>query len=162
MNESSATLGRPADRFDVRPESQRAPGEPYVSAWGVWQYNRDAWQRNGELKQWERTHGGYTAPVDSAAAAQMPWEATQAQELLTPVKRQIRVHNTAVRRAAATGVTDPAELAKIGEAAIYLEHSKPAHYATWLANGPRLDAVQVTSNDGVMRKLRRPYPPEFE
>lgn len=45
ISESQATYALPAKArpFDVRPPQQRPAGKPYVSAWGVFQFNRDAW-----------------------------------------------------------------------------------------------------------------------
>jgi hypothetical protein len=80
-NESRARVGRPTSTYNTLPEQERG-GAKYVSAWGLWQYNRDAWRGLWEPKDYL---GGAT--VAAGARQSQPYEATVVQEVYWPIRR---------------------------------------------------------------------------
>ncbi|HIK33001.1 MAG TPA: DUF882 domain-containing protein [Oscillatoriales cyanobacterium M59_W2019_021] len=83
--ESGAMYARPANIFNVLPPSQRG-GKPYISAWGVFQFNRDAWRS-----------------LPGVANTAFPWESTPSEEITRPIRRYAELF-AEVRRAGGTPI----------------------------------------------------------
>ena len=66
--ESGGMFARPADNFDARPPTQRPAGRPLITAWGAFQFNRDAWRL-----------------LPGVGAAEFPWDSTPYDEIARPV-----------------------------------------------------------------------------
>jgi hypothetical protein len=71
--ESGAMFARPADNrvrpFNILPESQRG-GKAYISAWGVFQFNRGAWRA-----------------LPGVAKTAFPWDSTPDEEIARPIRK---------------------------------------------------------------------------
>ncbi len=109
--ESGAMFARPANAFDVRPPGQRPAGTSYVSAWGAFQFNRDAWR-------------GQRGIPNTA----YPWDASAYEELAVPIRRYAGIFREV--RAARGSPTDAAR-------GIRLWHRTPAHYRRYVEAGGR-------------------------
>ncbi|MHC4400523.1 MAG: hypothetical protein ACYTG0_12670 [Planctomycetota bacterium] len=90
-NESSGTFARPANTFDARSGSSG-----YTSAYGVWQWNDDAWDRMG------RADFDYIAPQFRHRIAPIGrlrthvWEQTADEELYWPIEFYAMIWRTVV------------------------------------------------------------------
>ncbi|MDY7016339.1 MAG: peptidoglycan-binding domain-containing protein, partial [Cyanobacteriota bacterium] len=114
--ESGATFARPADNnvrpFNVLPKAQRG-GKAYISAWGVFQFNRDAWR---------------SLPGVSNSA--FPWESTPYEEIARPLRKYAKLF-AEIRRAGGTAI----EAAR----GIRLWHMQPnGLYKPYLRRGAQL------------------------
>ena len=85
--ESGAMFARPADNrvrpFNVLPRGQRG-GKPYISAWGVFQFNRDAWRG-----------------LPGVSKNAFPWESTPYEEIIHPIRKYAKIFSD-VRQAGGT------------------------------------------------------------
>ncbi len=110
--ESGAMFARPADNqvrpFNVLPPSQRG-GKPYISAWGAFQFNRDAWRS-----------------LPGVAKTAFPWDSTAYEEIARPVQRYAQLFSE-VLSAGGTQI----EAAR----GIRLWHITPAGYRRYLRDG---------------------------
>lgn len=66
--ESGGIIARPADAFDARPPAQRPAGRSIITAWGAFQFNRDAWRS-----------------LPGVAATAFPWDSTPYDEIARPI-----------------------------------------------------------------------------
>jgi D-alanyl-D-alanine carboxypeptidase len=107
--ESGARFGLPANIFDARLPEQRPPGKPLITAWGAFQFNRDAWRALPEV-----------------SAAAFPWDCTPQEEIARPIARYARLYHDVV--AAGGGAIDAAR-------GIRLWHITPAGFGTYLKTG---------------------------
>ena len=107
--ESGGRFALPANSFDARPESMRPPGKPLITAWGAFQFNRDAWR---------------SMPGVSSTA--YPWDSTPYDELSRPISRYVKLFSD-VTKAGGSGV-DAAR-------GIRLWHRTPVGYQTYLHRG---------------------------
>ena len=86
--ESGATYARPAIRFDARPPSQRPRGKSLITAWGVFQFNRDAWtsvvpcQVRRSRRSWipKGSRG-----CSNSCGCVFPWDSTAEEEIAVPI-----------------------------------------------------------------------------
>lgn len=99
--ESGATLARAANIFDLRPSEQRptldsGDKKPYVSAWGCYQFNRDAWRglRNkpSYLPEYKLGIGSKIKDTD------FPWDCSQEEEITQPLNRYRQIYYGCVNR----------------------------------------------------------------
>ena len=118
-NESHWGIGKPAGSYNTRPASQRG-GDHYTSAWGIYQYNRDAWRGLAERK----SYLGDQAVAPASVASQMPHDATVAEELWYPIRRYWLLWNHLY----STGRTDPLGLAL----SVRVLHSGSGRMGDWL------------------------------
>jgi hypothetical protein len=107
--ESGGRFGLPANIFDVRPKGERPSGKPYISAWGAFQFNRDAWRA-----------------LSGVSTTAFPWDCSPYEELLRPITRYAQLF-LAVIQAGGNGV-DAAR-------GIRLWHRAPAGYREYLSHG---------------------------
>ena len=112
-NESGGRFALPANIFNVLPSDQRG-GKSYISAWGAFQWNRDAWRSLSG----RRAIGPVTPTPDA-----MPWDCTPEQELLWPVRRYAELWNQ-VRSAGGTS--------QDGTYGVLLWHRGPVYFNEWL------------------------------
>ena len=88
QKESGATYARPAIRFDARPPRQRPRGKPLITAWGVFQFNRDAWtsvvpcQVRQNRRSWipQGSRG-----CSTSCGCVFPWDSTAYEEIAVPI-----------------------------------------------------------------------------
>lgn len=109
QTESGARFGLPANRFDARPQAERPPGKPLITAWGAFQFNRDAWRS-----------------LPGIAPTAFPWDSTPHEELMRPIARYARLFFDVL---VAGGVDLDAARA------VRLWHRSPKAYRQYLANG---------------------------
>lgn len=130
----SFVFALPANNFDIRPPEERPrieQGSRYdqypsggdgvqdlISAWGIFQYNRGAWQRLARERRGD-VDGDLSAPVSARPAHQNPWDATAWEELAYPIAWYARIFEQAKRE----GAPDLA-----AARAIRVYHSGPAHW----------------------------------
>ena len=88
LKESGATYARPAIRFDARPPRQRPRGKSLITAWGVFQFNRDAWtsvvpcQVRQNRRSWipQGSRG-----CSNSCGCVFPWDSTAYEEIALPI-----------------------------------------------------------------------------
>ena len=166
INESRAMIGRPANNFNALPPSERG-GESLITAWGIWQYNRDAFRGLAEPKS-------YLQPQDivpdymGARAVQhyddaMPWQCTTAQEVDYPIVRAIGV----AQKVFATTSGADAQSAYRGLRAVHSGSSRLRHLLrngrtkrefdrTWTTNMPWVgegEPDKYDEHDGDLRRV---------
>jgi LAS superfamily LD-carboxypeptidase LdcB/uncharacterized protein YcbK (DUF882 family) len=107
--ESGGMFGRPANIFDARPPAGRPPGKGLITAWGAFQFNRDAWRGLPETP-----NGSF------------PWNSTPCQEILWPLRQYARLLEEV--RVAGGSEVDAAR-------GIRLWHSSPVAYRRYLQAG---------------------------
>jgi hypothetical protein len=107
--ESGACFGLPAHTFDARPPAQRPAGKGLITAWGAFQFNRDAWR---------------SLPGVSKTA--FPWDSTPREELARPIERYSRLYRDVI---AAGG--SPFDAAR----GIRLWHKTPAGFRAYVKTG---------------------------
>ncbi|MCL3861586.1 peptidoglycan-binding protein [Actinotalea sp. K2] len=93
LTESGATYGLPAHTFNNLPPDQRPPGKGLITAWGVFQYNRDAW--TGRVPGAERRAKRSWVPRGSAGCEAAdgcvyPWDVTEHEEIAIPIEHFAR------------------------------------------------------------------------
>ena len=130
--ESNAIYGLPANIFDARPRAARPPGKSLITAWGVFQFNRDAW--TGLFTSTERTSRSSFVPVGtggcrSTGGCVFPWDATPDEEIRRPIERYAELYKE-IRTAGGR----PVDAAR----GVRLWHATPAGYRRYLANGRSL------------------------
>ena len=108
-NESNATYALPARVFNNLPPSQRGSGERLITAWGVFQFNRDAWTRALQRllpdPQWRQGRVSWIprgqAGCENPLGCIFPWDCTAEEEVELPVARYAQLFQ-AVRQAGGT------------------------------------------------------------
>jgi hypothetical protein len=106
--ESGATFALPAHKFDNRLPDQR-DGHPLITAWGVFQFNRDAWRA-----------------LPGVGKHDFPWNCTPQEEIERPVARYAELFQGV--QAAGGSDLDAAR-------GIRLWHRSPAAYRKFLQGG---------------------------
>lgn len=119
MTESGGMYARPANVFDARPPGQRPEGVPLITAWGVFQFNRDAWRHLPGTR-------------DSA----MPWDCTPDEEVRRPVGRYAQLF-----RAVVDAGGRPLDAAR----SLRLWHRSPKEYRAYLRRGSDADFLSAWS-----------------
>jgi peptidoglycan hydrolase-like protein with peptidoglycan-binding domain len=109
--ESGTTFALPANIFDARPPAERPSGKSLITAWGVFQFNRDAWRA-----------------LPGVASTAFPWQVSVADEVDRPVARYADLFQQ-IRDA---GGDDLA-----GARGIRLWHRSPAAFRNYLRAGAR-------------------------
>jgi len=109
-NESVLMLGRPADRFDVRPPESRPAGDPYVSAWGVFQPNDGFWV------------GVQSGP--KSKKIKHPWQGDVAQEVGLPAARLKAIWDEGIALYSGSGWNE----VQRGYYSAYLYHKASGHW----------------------------------
>lgn len=93
LTESGATYALPARTFNNDPPAQRPPGKGLITAWGVFQYNRDAWTARIPGPQ-RRTRRSWvpngTAGCEAAEGCVYPWDCTEKEEIVIPIEHFAR------------------------------------------------------------------------
>ncbi|MES1241873.1 MAG: D-alanyl-D-alanine carboxypeptidase family protein [Acidobacteriota bacterium] len=107
--ESGARFGLPANIFDARPAGERPSNKPLITAWGAFQFNRDAWRS-----------------LPGVASTAFPWDCTPREEIARPIERYARLFRDVV--AAGGGPVDAAR-------GIRLWHITPAGFGSYLRTG---------------------------
>jgi LAS superfamily LD-carboxypeptidase LdcB len=108
QTESGAMFGRPANIFNALPGDQRQ-GKPLITAWGAFQFNRDAWRS-----------------LNGVASTAFPWNSTPYEEISRPIQKYAELF-TAVRALGGSEI-DAAR-------GVRLWHVTPAGYLRYLRNG---------------------------
>lgn len=124
-NESSFTFGRPANRYDTRPQRERpvdrdGKRKSYISAWGLFQYNKGAWQGLARRK----SYLGNVAAGPDYLGDQMPEDASVRDEIWIPIRRYWILYN----HLRSQGYRDPHGLAM----SIRVLHSGSGRLREWL------------------------------
>lgn len=109
LTESGARFALPANTFDARPAHERPAGKSLITAWGAFQFNRDAWRA-----------------LPGVAKAAFPWDAMPREEIERPVARYAALYRE-VRSAGGTAF-DAAR-------GIRLWHRSPAAYRGYVRAG---------------------------
>ncbi len=126
--ESGARYALPANNFNANPPSLRPPGKAFITAWGVFQFNRDAWtclfsesERNTRPSYIANGTAGCSGCAGSGGCV-MPWDCTPAEEIQKPILLWAQLY----RQVRAAGGAD-------GDAAgaIRLFHISPAAKKAW-------------------------------
>lgn len=140
--ESGCEAGRPANRYDTRPPERRPEGAPYVSAWGFWQANRDAWRG-----YWaDRSYGGGETEYRPTS---YPWEATPTEEIMVPLRAYVRAYRIGLDHVTTDGVTGlPMALM-----AFELRHSKPGWLSELLRGQRTYESIPAKYQQRVQRAL---------
>jgi len=110
QTESGARFGQPAIKvFDARPPAQRPPGKRLITAWGAFQFNRDAWRS-----------------LPGVAKTAFPWDSTPRQEIARPIARYARLYRDVL--AAGGSAIDAAR-------GMRLWHKTPAGFRKYVKTG---------------------------
>ncbi|MEM7553551.1 MAG: hypothetical protein AAF378_05540 [Cyanobacteria bacterium P01_A01_bin.84] len=94
ITESGSRYALPAFKFDSRPPQQRPTGKPLITAWGVFQFNRDAWsslippQARRSRQSWIPRG---TAGCGKAAGCVFPWDSTPSEEIILPIQKYAQI-----------------------------------------------------------------------
>lgn len=125
-SESGGMFARPANTFDARPPSERPAGKGLITAWGVFQFNRDAWTHL--IKRAERSSRASWTPQGTRGCSikggcVFPWDATAHEEIDLPIKRYAELYREVC--SAGGSHTDAAR-------ALRLWHISPTAYKNWL------------------------------
>ena len=134
QTESGAMFGRPANIFNALPSAQRQ-GKPFISAWGVFQFNRAAWRS-----------------LRGVASTASPWDSTPHEEIARPLQKYAELF-AEVRAAGGT------ELDAAGS--IRLWHITPTGYLRYLKDGRQhqflaaWERVPVANRRQIDRHLRQ-------
>ncbi len=106
--ESKGQFARPANIFDARPPSERPEDKGLITAWGVFQFNRDAWR---------------SLTGDKEA---FPWEATPYEEISKPIQKYAELYSAVLDKGG--NMVDAAR-------GIRLWHMRPNQYRQYSKNG---------------------------
>lgn len=91
QNESSHQQGRPANTYNMLDRSDRR-GASLITAWGMFQYNRDAWRGLSE----EKSYLGDRAAAQGTGE-ELPQDASEFAELWFPIRRYWLLYDTLVK-----------------------------------------------------------------
>ncbi len=124
--ESGARFGLPANIFDARPKAERPEGKKLITAWGVFQFNRDAWTAlipRAERRSQRSWIANGVRGCASADGCVFPWDATPEEEITRPIEKYAALFRDV--RAAGGSDTNAARGLRIW-------HISPAAYQSWL------------------------------
>lgn len=107
--ESGARFGLPANTFNADPPERRPPGKSLITAWGAFQFNRDAWRS-----------------LPGVARTAFPWDSTPREEIARPVARYARLYRDVL--SAGGNAVDAAR-------GIRLWHKTPAGFRAYVKTG---------------------------
>jgi hypothetical protein len=94
QTESGQMFARPANNFDARPPEERQ-GRDLVTAWGVFQFNRDAWTAlipAGEHSSKPSHVPQGTSGCSAAPGCVYPWDSTPYEEILLPIQKYAQIY----------------------------------------------------------------------
>jgi hypothetical protein len=114
--ESGGRFALPANIYNTLPKPQRG-GDAYISAWGAFQFNRDAWRA-----------------LPGVSQTAYPWECTAYEELSRPIARYAELF----RSLKTAGASDH-DCAR----ALRLWHMAPSVYNTYVRNAQRVGFAQA-------------------
>ncbi|WP_299414669.1 hypothetical protein [Acaryochloris sp. IP29b_bin.148] len=146
--ESGGTFALPANNFDARPPKDRPLGKGLITAWGVFQFNRDAWTPlfasgvRRQQKSW--------IPKDPKIGCQskggcvLPWGATTLEEIALPIRKYAELFRN-VKIAGGSNL-DAAR-------GLRLWHISPAAYRKWLNSAKKVNFNVAWL--GISQKLRK-------
>ncbi len=132
--ESGGMFALPANIFDARPKEQRPTGKYLITAWGAFQFNRDAWRS-----------------LPGVASNEFPWDSTPYEEITRPIFRYVKLFSDVIESRGSQ--VDAAR-------GVRLWHRTPAGYARFLSRGrsqgfssawSQVDASHRTSVDKRLR-----------
>lgn len=127
QTESGATFALPANIFNTLPPGQRG-GAPYISAWGVFQFNRDAWRN-----------------LPGVAASAFPWDCTPREEIQRPLEKFASLFHQVL--SAGGNTLDAAR-------GVRLWHRTPTGFNSFLAKGRRVGFRQAWLEVAADHRLR--------
>jgi hypothetical protein len=108
--ESQGIFALPANIFNILPQPQRQ-GRPYISAWGAFQFNRDAWRSLAGVSQ-----------------SAFPWDSTPYEEIARPIRKYAELFSQVTRAGGS-----PVDAAR----GIRLWHMGSALYRSYFTSGQR-------------------------
>ena len=88
--ESGATFGLPANTFNANPPHLRPPGKRLITAWGTFQFNRDAWTSlipGSQKNSYKSFKSKGDAGCGSDSGCVYPWDSTPEEEVSRPIKK---------------------------------------------------------------------------
>ncbi len=152
LTESQATFALPANKFDARPPQLRPPGKRLITAWGVFQFNRDAWtsqfskaeRRRPRRSRVERGEGG----CQYAGGCIMPWDTTAHEEIAIPIGRYAAIFREVTSKGG-SGIS--------AAQAIRLWHIGSGLYAKWIKKAERAGfvAAQASLSPRLRSRLKK-------
>ncbi len=95
--ESNGRYALPANNFNANPPKQRPKGKGLITAWGVFQYNRDAWtclfsETERKTRASYRQHGKLGCRgCRGKGGCVFPWDATPTEEVTKPIEQWARL-----------------------------------------------------------------------
>ena len=107
--ESGGMFALPAHTFDARPKAQRPAGKSLITAWGTFQFNRDAWRS-----------------LPGVGASSFPWDSTPYEEISRPILQYAKLFSDIIKAGGAA--LDAAR-------GIRLWHRTPRGFAQYLSRG---------------------------
>ncbi|MGK7915757.1 MAG: peptidoglycan-binding protein [Prochloraceae cyanobacterium] len=125
--ESGGTFALPANIFDARPSWERPSGKGLITAWGVFQFNRDAWTplipeaSRRSKRSWVRQDS--RIGCRSRAGCVFSWDTSPYEEIALPIRKYAELF----RRAKNAGGSN-LDAAR----GLRLWHISPAAYRQWL------------------------------
>ena len=133
--ESGARFALPATFFNANPPSKRSTGKKLVTAWGVFQFNRDAWtclysknERTSKKSYIPKTPKG--TPGCKGCRGQggciLPWDCTTKEEIERPIKKYAQLFRNILN--AGGNEIDAA-------AGLRIWHKSPNNYKKWFKEG---------------------------
>lgn len=120
------TFALPADNFNALPPAQRR-GASLITAWGVFQHNRDAWRALSTPQPWDLD--GRPAAPDQETVDRMPWEVDARGELWFPLRNYAGIYRHIRQRGGS-----PLDAAR----GLRYWHVTPAGFRRYLRAGPRV------------------------
>ena len=129
LSESGATFALPARNFNANPPSLRPPGKGLITAWGVFQFNRDAWTSviPGSSRSSRRS---FKPKGDSGCGYRegcvYPWDTNSSEEIAIPIKKYANLF----KEVKSLGGSD-ADAA----AGLRIWHISPNRYNSWKSRG---------------------------
>lgn len=127
--ESGARYALPANNFNANPPHLRPKGKGLITAWGVFQYNRDAWtclfsepERLGRKSYVAKGKSGCSGCKGSGGCV-FPWDCTPKEEIEKPILQWAKIYREILTVGGSAG--DAA-------GGIRLFHISPAAKRGWL------------------------------
>jgi hypothetical protein len=109
--ESGGRFALPANKFDARSQANRPAGKRLITAWGAFQFNRDAWRS-----------------LPGVAQTVFPWDSTPYDEITRPIQKYAELYFNVL--GAGGSDLDAAR-------GVRLWHRTPAGYRQYLGGGQR-------------------------
>ncbi len=89
LGESGASYALPAHTFDSRPAPDRPSGTRLITAWGVFQFNRDAWTQQIPLDERRSRRSWIGTSIrgcEDPSGCVFPWDANPDEEIERPIR----------------------------------------------------------------------------